>query len=258
MIEEHHIPPEEILVITFTRAAATEMEERFRTLMGVDCPGVVFGTFHAVYFHILKNAYHYENSSIVTEKEKRRYLKEALGAYPEITEDEQTFAYLLSAFSRIKNAGIAPEKFQDECCVIDKSIFLEVFHEYQRIMAAEGKLDFDDMVLRCRDLFLQHPEVLEVWQKRYRYILIDEFQDINPMQYEVVKMLAAPENNLFIVGDDDQSIYGFRGSEPSIMLTGSSPQTYHNMVSPRSSLNLTIVSAICPVNSCALTQWSVV
>ena len=218
MIEEYGIPPEAILVITFTRAAAREMEERFCRMMGDAGAGVVFGTFHAIYFHILRNAYHLEDSCILSEKEKRRFLREAVSAYPEVAEEEQTFTYLLTAISRIKNAGIAPEEFHDESCIVAKDVFVKIFREYLQICKTEGKLDFDDMVLLCRDLFLEHPEILKVWQKRYRYLLIDEFQDINPMQYEVVRMLAAPEDNLFVVGDDDQSIYGFRGSDPQIML----------------------------------------
>ena len=218
MVKEYRILPEEILVITFTKAAATEMQERFLKLMSDETLGVTFGTFHAIYFQILKNTYHYEASCIVTEKEKRRYLKEAFSAHPEVTDDEQTYAYMLSAISKIKNEGIAPEDYYDACCIIQQETFVTIFREYHKIMAAEGKLDFDDMVLRCRDLFLKHPEILAVWQQKYRYILVDEFQDINPMQYDVVKMLALPENNLFIVGDDDQSIYGFRGAKPGIML----------------------------------------
>ena len=218
MIEAYGIPPEEILVVTFSRAAAAEMQERFFKLMGDANCGVMFGTFHAVYFHILKNTYRYDTSCIVTEKEKRRYLKEAFSAHPEVAEDEQTYAYVLASISKIKNEGIAPQDFRDDCCLLEKEVFLEIFREYQKIMKAEGKLDFDDMVLLCRDLFVKHPEILTTWRQRYHYILIDEFQDINPMQYEVIKMLAAPDNNLFIVGDDDQAIYGFRGSSPGIML----------------------------------------
>ena len=218
MVKEYRILPEEILVITFTKAAATEMQERFLKLMGDETLGVTFGTFHAIYFQILKNTYHYEASCIVTEQEKRRYLKEAFSAHPEMADDEQTYAYMLGAISKIKNEGIAPEEYRDTCCLIRADTFVEIFREYHKIMVSEGKLDFDDMVLRCRDLFRKHPEILAVWQQKYRYILIDEFQDINPMQYDVVKMLAAPQNNLFIVGDDDQSIYGFRGAAPGIML----------------------------------------
>lgn len=82
----------------------------------------------------------------------------------------------------------------------------------------EQKLDFDDLMVQCKRLFLERPEVLRAWQQKFQYILIDEFQDISPVQYEIVRMLALPENNLFIVGDDDQSIYQFRGAKPEIML----------------------------------------
>ena len=103
MVKEYGIIPEEILVITFTKAAALEMQERFLKLMGDETLGVTFGTFHAIYFQMLKNTYHYEASCIVTEKEKRRYLKEVFSAHPELTDDEQTYAYVLTAMSKIKD-----------------------------------------------------------------------------------------------------------------------------------------------------------
>ena len=93
-----------------------------------------------------------------------------------------------------------------------------LYRSYDEALRREEKLDFDDMVLRCRDLLVSRPDVRKAWQQKFRYILVDEFQDINPMQYEVLRLLAQPENNLFIVGDDDQSIYAFRGARPEIML----------------------------------------
>ncbi len=212
------IAPESILVITFTKAAAVEMQERFESLMDGNVTGVTFGTFHGIYFSFLKKSLGYSASDIVTEKEKKQFIKEALSSYPAVNADDFTTTYLLDSFSKIKNDGITPEMYESPCRLVDKEAFEKIYYDYARIMHIAGKVDFDDMVLKCRQLFVENPDILEMWRRRFKYILIDEFQDINPMQYEVVKMLAAPLNNLFIVGDDDQSIYGFRGSCPQIML----------------------------------------
>ncbi len=212
------IAPESILVITFTKAAAVEMQERFESLMEDDISSVTFGTFHGIYFNFLKKSLGYSSSDIVTEKEKRQFIKEALSSYPSVNADDFTMTYLLDSFSKIKNDGILPERYESPCRLVDKENFEKIYYDYAEIMRIAGKIDFDDMVLKCRQLFIENPEILAMWRTRFKYILIDEFQDINPMQYEVIRMLAEPLNNLFIVGDDDQSIYGFRGSCPQIML----------------------------------------
>lgn len=217
LIEHHGVPPEQILVITFTRAAALQMQERFEQLMGGAGQNVTFGTFHAIYFHILKRSYHYDQSNIITEKEKREYLKEVIEQ--KLGEEESGDSYialLLNDISKIKNEGLPVEGYQ--AAYLPEGRFQEIFQDYQKRMRMEHKIDFDDMVLLCHRLLQSQPELLAMWQDIYRYLLIDEFQDINRMQYEVVKLLAKPRNNLFVVGDDDQSIYGFRGSDPSIML----------------------------------------
>ena len=217
LIEECGVPPEQILVITFTRSSAGEMKERFDRLMEDTGQGVSFGTFHSIYFHILKHSYHYTNSNIITEKEKREYLREIIEARS--AEEELYESYvplLLNDFSYLKNYGLSVEEFHP--AYVSEKQFQEIFRAYQKRMHQEQKLDFDDMVLLCHRMFQNQPELLASWQGVFRYILIDEFQDINRMQYEVIRMLAEPERNLFVVGDDDQSIYGFRGSDPSIML----------------------------------------
>ncbi len=225
LIEHHGVPPEQILVITFTKAAALEMQERFERLMDGSGQNVTFGTFHAIYFHILKRSYHYDQSNIITEKEKREYLKEVLESRS--GEEELGDSYiplLLNEFSRIKNEGKTADGYQP--AYLPEGCFQEIFEAYQRRMRIEQKIDFDDMVLLCHRLLRSQPELLSMWQDIYRYLLIDEFQDINRMQYEVVRLLAKPRDNLFVVGDDDQSIYGFRGSDPSIML--GFPREYPN------------------------------
>lgn len=221
LIEEGGAEPESILVITFTRAAADEMKSRFFRLTEGKFYPVNFGTFHAVYYHILKNAYHYHSGNILSEHEKRELLKTVLlrtNGLPCLEDEEAEM--LLNQISRYKNDGCPADvsKSLGDTCALRPEQFTLLYQAYSREARERRKLDFDDMVLGCRELFLQYPAVLAAWQKKFRYILVDEFQDINAMQYEVLRMLALPENNLFVVGDDDQSIYAFRGARPELML----------------------------------------
>jgi len=228
LIEEHQVKPEDILVITFTKAAATEMQERFLKISNQKgCP-VNFGTFHATFFNILKYTYKFSAENIIRERDKYQLIAQILSQMPpelmcqdakqDTVQDtgNDTIQRLLSEISKVKNHGIRPQELESE--TIPQAAFEYLFDAYKKEMNRRRRIDFDDMVLLCRDLLLARPEVLKLWQERFRYILIDEFQDICPLQYEVVRLLAAPRDNLFIVGDDDQAIYGFRGSKPEIML----------------------------------------
>lgn len=216
MIKVHKVNASNILVITFTKASAMEMQERFEKLMGNEYAPVNFGTFHAIYFHIIKEEYNMDFSNIITEKEKYQYMKQVIDDINDDCIDNTMAEQLLTDISRIKNDGISPLDYK--ITYITNDIMLEIYNRYKKYMEADKKIDFEDMVLMCRNLFKNNSSILEKWRNIYRYILIDEFQDINPMQYEVIKMLAEPLYNLFVVGDDDQSIYGFRGSKPGIML----------------------------------------
>ena len=231
LIEEYKISPEHILVITFTKAAALEMQKRFVSMSNDKCYPVHFGTFHAIFFHILKQTYSFNASSIIKEAQKRALLEEVLISIPEslklnekqnqviLTEPEEAgenMQKLLSEISKFKNCGLSLNDYKCDNC--SEEVFAYIYQEYTKKMTMQGKVDFDDMVLLCYQLLQKRPDILAIWQERFSYILIDEFQDISPMQYAIVKMLAKPSNNLFIVGDDDQSIYGFRGSNPEIML----------------------------------------
>ena len=131
--------------------------------------------------------------------------------------DTDFFRLLLSEISRYKSMGMDNSSFKSKLINNDK--FLRIITSYQSELKAQRLLDFDDMLLMCHELFMREPEEKALWQKKYSFILVDEFQDINPVQYSIVRILSEPENNLFIVGDDDQSIYRFRGAEPSIMLS---------------------------------------
>ena len=217
LITEHQVPPEEILVVTFSRAAAVEMQERFEIITENKLRGVRFGTFHSVFFEILKRAYHYEAKDIVTDRLKYRLIGEALTDTGFEVEDRQEFLESLEKeISRVKGDGIDIDTYYSANC--PESVFRDIYKGYQSRLMKHRALDFDDMVCYTYDLLKQREDILGAWQKRFKYILIDEFQDINRLQYENIKMLAKPEDNLFIVGDDDQSIYGFRGARPDIML----------------------------------------
>ena len=215
LAEERGVPPEKILVITFTRTAAEEMKERYRVLCGGE-KGVSFGTFHALFFKILKITYHYDVSNILTEEERFRFLKESVKQTGISSEPENDFLTSLSnEISCVKNSGGEIQGYKPS--VMDRESFIKVLSEFERMLRSEEKIDFDDMLLLTHRLFEKNPEILDYWRNIYDYILIDEFQDICPLQYELITLLAYPKNNLFIVGDDDQSIYSFRGAAPEMM-----------------------------------------
>lgn len=219
LIQQHKVKPEEILVVTFTKAATAEMRERFLRLMEGKHLPVTFGTFHGIYYGILKWAYSLKAENILSEEEKAAMIKEAAESVEEELDidDEKEFLSGISAeIGSIKNNRIDPNSFESNQC--PNYVFRQIYTEYETIRNRKRKLDFDDMLVLCYDLFVKRPDILKKWQERYAYILIDEFQDINQVQYDVIRMLAAPQNNLFIVGDDDQSIYKFRGAKPEIML----------------------------------------
>lgn len=215
LIQEKHIEPHRILVITFSKASAIEMQKRFIELMDGEYYPVRFGTFHSIFFHLLSRYEHYKTSDILTNSQKKKYLKTVLLQmnYQGKT-DLEAVENMLSSVSHIKNhtKTFIPN--------IEKEIprFNEIYHKYESLIRLEHKLDFDDMMLLCHELLEKRPDILKEYKKEIGYVLIDEYQDINPIQYELIKKIIEPNRNLFVVGDDDQSIYGFRGCDPGIML----------------------------------------
>jgi len=217
LVEQLLVEPGSILVITFTKSAAQEMKLRFQALMEGRRLPVSFGTFHAVFFSILKHAYRYDAGNIIREEERVRIIRELMEKYRVDVEDEAEFANaILGEISAVKGEMIQLDYYYSKNC--SEEIFKKLYQGYEEALSRKCLLDFDDMLVMCYELFRQRKDILAAWQRKYQYILIDEFQDINRVQYEIVKMLALPENNLFIVGDDDQSIYRFRGAKPEIML----------------------------------------
>jgi len=217
LIEEYKIPEKHILVITFTKAAANEMKDRFLKRMKVNYTAVSYGTFHAIFFTILKYAYHLNASNIVREEVRNQFLRETIQRLDLEYEDEKEFiSDIASEISLVKGEQIDLANYYSSHCASD--VFKKIYQEYDKKLRRANLIDFDDMLVLCYQLLSERKDILALWQNKFQYILIDEFQDINRIQYEIVKMLAAPHNNLFIVGDDDQSIYRFRGAKPEIML----------------------------------------
>ncbi|WP_394283594.1 ATP-dependent helicase [Frisingicoccus sp.] len=217
LIEKAGVAPGNILVVTFTRAAAGEMRSRFDRLMGGRHLPVSFGTFHAVFFTILKYAYQYKVENILMENEKYDILRDIVHRIDVEMDDEKDFLMNIAGdISRVKGDMMSLEHFYSVNC--SKDVFDEIYNEYNKKLKRMRRIDYDDMLLQTWQLFKERPDILLAWQKKYRYILIDEFQDINRIQYEIIRLLAKPENNLFVVGDDDQSIYRFRGAKPEILL----------------------------------------
>lgn len=217
MINEGKISASSILVVTFSRAAAVEMKERFLKFVNRDRSEVTFGTFHGIFYGILKAAYNLNASNILSEEEKYSILREMTEKFGQEMEQEGDFLEeIAKEISVVKGNCISLEHYYASCC--SDEVFREIYNGYKNALRTRQKLDFDDMILCCYELFSQRPDILKAWQKKFVYILVDEFQDINSLQYKILQMLAAPANNLFIVGDDDQSIYHFRGARPEIML----------------------------------------
>lgn len=217
LITKHGVKPSNILVITFTKAAANEMKQRFLKEMEQSNSQVTFGTFHAVFFMVLKLAYNYNSSNIITDEIKYQAMREIIHRHGlEYRDENELMTGLLSEISMIKNSRIPLAHFYSTQC--GENVFRIIYKDYEEFLKKHRLIDFDDMLTLTYELFKERPDILQAWQRKYQYILVDEFQDINQIQYDIVRMLAAPENNLFMVGDDDQSIYRFRGSKPEIML----------------------------------------
>lgn len=217
LIRACQINPSHILVITFTKAAAVEMKQRFLGLMGNEAPPVTFGTFHAVFFSILKHAYHYSAENIVREDQRLSCMRAIIGKLSLEYEDESEFiGSVLGEIGLVKNSGIDLANYYSINCA--EEVFRRIYSEYHEYLYKHRLIDFEDMLVYTWELLSERKDILSAWQNKYRYILIDEFQDINKLQFDIIKLLAGERRNLFVVGDDDQSIYRFRGAKPELML----------------------------------------
>lgn len=218
LIEKAEVRPENILVVTFTKAAAISMQKRFSTLMnGGKGQLVTFGTFHSVFYKILRKSRRYEATEILSERQKTDYIREIIGRYGISSNDISELSQnIINDIGNIKGNMLNAQEYEPSCC--KKEDFIKVYNAYNLELKKDGKMDFDDILRECYLLLCDNHTILEQWRELYKYILIDEFQDINRIQMNIIELLASPLNNIFVVGDDDQSIYGFRGARPEIMI----------------------------------------
>lgn len=219
LIEGSGINPAHILVVTFSRAAADEMKERFEKLYAEGGrTSVTFGTFHSVFFNLLKTAYGFKSEQIASDELRYALIKELIKRNSPTNEDLNTLsANLLNEIALIKQDNINISNYYSN--TIGSDNFRKIFREYEAALEAQNKLDFEDMLSLTYELLSQRKDILKAVQNRYRYILVDEFQDINLMQYNIIKLMAWNQKNITVVGDDDQSIYRFRGARPEIMFS---------------------------------------
>ena len=185
--------------------------------MGVKRLPFSFGTFQAVYFQILKYAYNYRAENIIREEKKYEILRNIVHKTElDISDENEFVANLISEISYVKGEMLDVAYYYSKNR--PEEVFKKIFREYNDTLIRANLIDFDDMLVMCYELLTKRKDILKLWQDKYRYILIDEFLDFNRVQYEDFRLLAKPQDNLFIVGDDDQSIYRFRGARPEIML----------------------------------------
>ena len=215
LIEGSGINPAHILVVTFSRAAAKEMKDRFEKLQGKS--HVTFGTFHSVFFSILKTAYGFSAEQIASDELRYTLIKELIKKNEIVNEDINTLSgNLLNEIALIKQDNINIKNYYSNSIASDT--FKKLYKEYEAELETRNKLDFEDMLLLTYELLSERKDILTAVQNRYQYILVDEFQDINFLQYNIIKLMAGKNQNITVVGDDDQSIYRFRGARPEIML----------------------------------------
>ena len=243
LIEETGCRPQDILVLTFTRAAAAEMQNRFRLLTGGKYGGVTFGTFHAVFFRSIAKRYGLTRENLVGEDEKRRLLQEILfRLFPEAAGDGNLAEALLTDFSLLRSAEGGPESrptAEGEGIRAAAGNHLPqalppeeaIRREYLAELRKRRKIDYDDILFLAREMLLEEEKDV----RRFRFILADEFQDLSPVQYDILRLLAGTEGRIFAVGDDDQAIYRFRGASPDLMLRF--PKDYPDCTLVRLGLN---------------------
>ena len=218
MVINNNINPKSILAISFTKASSTEMKNRAISLSHDNrLNSVTYGTFHSVFFRILRFFEKYELDCILDEKSKKYAIKGILkNLNVENAEDDDFIMSVINEISYVKNELMDKLDFESE--ILTKDEFIKVYNMYEDYKSQMKKIDFDDMLIKTYNLLSTNKRVLDRVRSVYRYILVDEFQDITKVQFEVIKLIASPTNNIFVVGDEDQSIYGFRGSRPDFLL----------------------------------------
>jgi DNA helicase-2/ATP-dependent DNA helicase PcrA len=217
MIQDHDIPFYNILAITFTNKAAGEMKDRVRSLIGNDANSMWISTFHSSCVKILRREIdklgYNKNFGIYDTYDQKTLMKECMKEL-NINEKDMTEKEILSKIGSLKDNLISPKEFVKEAEENYRDAKIaEAYSLYQKKLKQSNALDFDDIIFKTVELFKQFPEVLEFYQRKFKYIMVDEYQDTNKTQYEFVRLLAQKYKNIFVVGDDDQCIYQWRGAD---------------------------------------------
>ena len=217
LVKEENISPTRILAISFTKASAIDMKKRTLDLGKDDrLKKVNFGTFHSIFFRILRRYTDISMDNLIMEGDRFKLAKNIIKHLKIKNYSDDDVLDVLSEISYVKNEMLEPDEFRSQ--VFNNEEFQDIFRLYEKSKKSTGKIDFDDMLVLTYKLLQENEEVLDIVRNVFRYILIDEFQDINRVQFEVVRMISSPTNNIFVVGDEDQSIYGFRGARPDFMI----------------------------------------
>ena len=216
LIRAHGVKPNEILAITFTNKAATEMRERLERILGRTARAIWILTFHAACGRMLRREAErlgYRSSfTIYDQADQVRVVKACL---EELGKDPKRFTPrgIHAQISNAKNQLVSPEEYMSRVASFWDQTVAEVYELYQRKLFSSNAVDFDDILMLTVDVLERFPEALERWQSSFRHVLVDEYQDTNHAQYRLLQLLAAKHRNVFAVGDPDQSIYGFRGAD---------------------------------------------
>lgn len=216
LIEEHQVNPFQILALTFTNKAASEMRERVDRIVSYGAESIWVSTFHSTCVRILRryiDLLGYTRSFTIYDSDDQKSLMKDICKHMNIDTKKYKEKTFINAISNAKNELKNPEQYADEVSKeYNRRIFGEVYKEYQKRLKQNNALDFDDLIMKTVELFKSHPEVLERYQERFRFLLVDEYQDTNTAQFMLLSLLASKYRNLCVVGDDDQSIYKFRGA----------------------------------------------
>lgn len=231
LVKTLHIPPSAIMVVTFTKAAALEMQRRFEKAAGETLP-VTFGTFHSIFFQILREASSQHSLQVLSTTEKRALYVSCLKHFHITDKLQDAF---MKEIAYIKANSCIPKDYVTSIPGITTLQLMQVMDLFEANCKMMGKLDFDDMAYDCLKLLRENPTILRYYQSRYQYFLIDEYQDINEIQMTIMKLLSEPRYNLFMVGDDDQAIYRFRGADSKNMLL--LPKQFPNLREIRLNVN---------------------
>ena len=217
MVLDHDIPPTRILAISFTKASSLEMKKRTLAYGRDDrLNKVSFGTFHSSFFRILRRYAGVSLEDLLLDQDRFKLARSILKYLKISNYNDDDVLDLLNEISLVKNELVDYRDYDSQS--FDQEIFQKAYRLYEDEKKRHGKIDFDDMLIQTYDLLNNDPAILSIVRQVFKYILIDEFQDINRVQFELIRLIAGQENNLFVVGDEDQSIYGFRGARPDFML----------------------------------------